>query len=298
MRRDLPPLKAVVAFEAVARLGSVTEASEELGVTHSAISKQLATLEGWFGTPLFDSNRRRMMATPAALQLARGAGAALDLLASAVEAFAPQAAPEVLDVVAPATFAMRWLIPRLPAFEAEAGHVDVRVRPIHTGEDWSDIPFDVVIRRGEALQSDLRSITLLREEIGLLARPEVAASLSVPADVAGARLLESATRPGELARWLVAADLPADLAAGALRFGHFYIALEATLAGQGVIAAPIEVVADLLARGDLVEAFPGTRVPGPEYRLGYPAAGTRAALAASFAEWAMRIAAADARPHP
>lgn len=298
MRRSLPPLKAIVAFEAVARTGSVTGAAEELGVTHSAVSKQLATLEAWLGTPLFESNRRRMVATPPAVQLSRAAGAALDLLASAVEAFSPQAAPEVLDVIAPATFAMRWLIPRLPAFEAQAGHVDVRVRPIHTGEDWSDIPFDVVIRRGDALQSDLRGVTLLREEIGLLARPEIAATLSAPADVPGLRLLESATRPGELARWLVAADLPADLVAGAQRFGHFYIALEAALAGQGVIAAPMEVVGDLVARGDLIEPFPGIRVNGPDYRLGYPPAGARAALAASFAEWAMRIATAGQKPSP
>lgn len=293
MRRSLPPLKAIVAFEAVARIGSVTAAAEELGVTHSAVSKQLATLEAWLGAPLFESNRRQMKATPAGLRLAATAGAALDLLTSAVATFMPVEAVEVLEVIAPATFAMRWLIPRLPAFEAEFPHVDVRVRPIHTGEEWRDIPFDVVIRRGEALHSDLRSVTLLREEIGLLARPEVAAGLSAPADLAGVPLLEATTRPGELARWLVAADVSVDRAADALRFGHFYIALEACLAGQGALAAPIEVVADLLARGDLVEPFPAMRVIGPEYRLGYAPAGARASLTASFAEWAMRTAAID-----
>ncbi|MBB3771266.1 DNA-binding transcriptional LysR family regulator [Angulomicrobium tetraedrale] len=293
MRRSLPPLKAVVAFEAVTRIGSVTGAAQELGVTHSAVSKQLAVLEAWLGVPLFDSNRRHMTATPPALRLASAAGAALDLLASAIDSFMPDEASEVLDVIAPATFAMRWLMPRLPAFEAEFSHVDVRVRPIHTGEEWSGIPFDVVIRRGEALQGDLRGITLLREEIGLLARPEVAASLATCADLAGIRLLESVTRPGELARWLVAANMPAELAAGASRFGHFYIALEACLAGQGAIAAPIEVVSDLLTRGDLVEPFATLRVSGPEYRLGYAPAGARANLAASFAEWALRTVTMD-----
>ncbi|QIB33633.1 LysR family transcriptional regulator [Ancylobacter pratisalsi] len=297
MRRILPPLKALVAFEAVARIGSVTAAAEELGVTHSAVSKQLATIEAWFGTPLFESNRRHMVVTPAAAQLARSTGAGLDLIASAAQAFAPQAAPEVLEVIAPATFAMRWLMPRLPDFQARMGDVDVRVRPIHTGEDWSGIPFDVVIRRGEALQGDLRSVTLLREEIGLLARPDLAARLASgpaagPMALAGVRLLEAVTRPGELARWLVAADLPADLGSGAARFGHFYIALEAALAGQGVLAAPIEVVGDLVERGDLVEPFAGLRVQGPEYRLGYAPAGEKAALAAAFSAWAEQQAAA------
>jgi len=291
MRRNLPPLKAMVAFEAVARTGSVTAAADELGVTHSAVSKQIATLEAWFDVPLFESNRRQMAPTPAAAQLARSTGAALDLLASSIEAFAPQAEQEILDVIAPATFAMRWLIPRLPGFQQQMGDVDVRVRPVHTGEDWSSIPFDVAIRRGEALQPDLRGVLLFREEIALVARPDMAARLSRPQAVAGTRLLESVTRPGELARWLVGAGLPGDLAAGALRFGHFYIALEAALAGQGLLAAPVEVIADLIARGDLAEPFPGLHVHGPEYRLGYNPTGDRAALAAAFADWAERQAA-------
>ncbi|MBS7541638.1 LysR family transcriptional regulator [Ancylobacter oerskovii] len=293
MRRSLPPLKAIVAFEAVARVGSVTAAADELGVTHSAVSKQLAALEAWLGAPLFESNRRHMTATPSGLRMAGAAGAALDLLASSVEAFMPVREPRVLEVIAPATFAMRWLIPHLPAFEVEFPHVDVRVRPLHTGEEWRDIPFDVVIRRGEALQSDLRSVGLLREEIGLLVRPEVAASLGGRPNLAGVPLLEAVTRPGELARWLIAADLSVDHATEALRFGHFYIALEACLAGQGAIAAPIEVVSDLLARGELVEPFRAIRIAGPEYRLGYAPAGAHAALAASFAEWAMRTATID-----
>lgn len=294
MRRSLPPLKALVAFEAVARVGSVTAAAEELGVTHSAVSKQLATLEAWFGTPLFESNRRHMVVTHAAAQLARSAGAGLDVIASAAEAFAPLAAPEVLEVIAPATFAMRWLMPRLPGFQNRMGDVDVRVRPIHTGEDWSGIAFDVVIRRGEALPGDLRGVTLLREEIGLLAHPDLAARLSAaaPAALAGVPLLEAVTRPGELARWLVAAGLPADLAAGSARFGHFYVALEAARAGQGVLAAPIEVVGDLVARGDLAEPFARLRVHGPEYRLGYAPAGEKATLAAAFSAWAQEQAAA------
>lgn len=305
MRRNLPPLKAMVAFEAVARIGSVTGAADELGVTHSAVSKQLSVLEAWLGVPLFANNRRQMLPTAAAAQLATATAAALDLMASAVETVAPQAAPEVLRVIAPATFAMRWLIPRLPNFQGQIGQaqigqvqiggVDVLVRPTHTTENWADIPFDVVIRRGDALPSDLRVVALFREEITLVARNDIVGDIlgdapgvphgDGPSSLAGSRLLEAVTRPGELSRWLVAAGLPADHAGRATRFGHFYIALEAALAGQGLLAAPIEVVADLLARGELVEPFPDLRIAGPEYRLGYEPAGPRAPLAAAFADW-------------
>ena len=287
MRRNLPPLKAMVAFEAVARIGSVTGAADELGVTHSAVSKQLSVLEGWFGTPLFAPGRRQMLPTHQASQLAAATGAALDLMAAAVDTILPEASQRVLRVVAPATFAMRWLIPRLPAFQAQVGDVDVRVRPTHTTEAWTDIPFDVVIRRGDALPSDLRVVTLFREQIALVGRPDsFGEGLSQgPQGLAGAHLLEAVTRPGELSRWLLAADLSPDLAGSASRFGHFYIALEAALGGQGVLAAPLEVVAELLERGELIEPFPALRVAGPDYRLGYDPGGARAPLAAEFARW-------------
>ena len=291
MRRNLPPLKAMVAFEAVARIGSVTGAADELGVTHSAVSKQLSVLEAWLGVPLFASNRRQMLPTAAAAQLATATGAAFDLMASAIETMAPQAAPEVLRVIAPATFAMRWLIPRLPTFQAQIGDVDVLVRPTHTTENWADIPFDVVIRRGDALPSDLRMVALFREEITLVARADIVGDVlgnharEGPSRLAGSQLLEAVTRPGELSRWLIAAGLPPDQAGRATRFGHFYIALEAALAGQGLLAAPIEVVADLLVRGELVEPFPDLRIAGPDYRLGYDSSGPHALLAAAFADW-------------
>jgi len=287
MRRQLPPLKSILAFEAVARVGSVTAAADELGVTHSAVSKQLSVLETWFGTELFADNRRRMVPTPAAARLALATGAALDLIISAVDAVVPQKKEQVLRVIAPATFAMRWLIPRLPSFQSQVGDVDVRVRPTHTTEAWTDIPYDVVIRRGGSLPSDLRVVTLLREEIALVARPEVlgARAAEGPQCLAESRLLESVTRPGELSKWLLAAGLPLELATGATRFGHFYIALEAALAGQGLLTAPTEVIADLLARGELVEPFPNLRIAGPDYRLAYDPGLAQAPLAAAFADW-------------
>jgi LysR family glycine cleavage system transcriptional activator len=287
IRRRLPPLKAMLAFEAVARIGSVSAAADELGVTHSAVSKQLSTLEAWFGTELFADNRRRMVPTPAAARLALATGSALDLMSSAVDAVIPQATTAVLRVMAPATFAMRWLIPRLPLFQNRVGDVDVRVRPTHTTEAWNDIPHDVVIRRGGSLPSDLRVITLMREEITLVARPGVLSARAAegPQCVAESRLLEAVTRPGELSTWLLGAGLAPDLAAGATRFGHFYIALEAALAGQGLLTAPTLVIADLLTRGELVEPFPGLRISGPDYRLGYDPGLAQTPLAAAFADW-------------
>ena len=111
-KRLLPPLKSLVALEAVVRHGSVTTAAAELCVTHGAISKHLAGLEDWLGMPLFLDNRRRMVPTASALTLAEGVGTALTALETSLEAVRSTqggSADAVFQIIAPATFAMHWL---------------------------------------------------------------------------------------------------------------------------------------------------------------------------------------------
>src|SRR5262249_16244162 len=116
-KRSLPPLKPLIALEAVVRHGSVTTAAAPLSLTHAPIRKHLATLEDWVGMPLFLDNRRRMVPTASALTLAEGVGTALAAIEQSMDAIhsAKEAATDtVFQIVAPATFAMHWLIPRLP----------------------------------------------------------------------------------------------------------------------------------------------------------------------------------------
>src|SRR5262245_35218168 len=83
--RRLPPLNALRAFEATARLSSVTAAAKELNVSHSAISQQVRLLEDYFGQRLFTRPGRRVEPTPAALAFLEDVRAALDGLAVAAE---------------------------------------------------------------------------------------------------------------------------------------------------------------------------------------------------------------------
>ena len=82
-RPRLPPLNAIKAFEAAARLGSFTRAAEELSVTHGAVSRQIRLLEEWLGTSLFLRTSRNAVPTRAGTDLLADAGPALDRLASA-----------------------------------------------------------------------------------------------------------------------------------------------------------------------------------------------------------------------
>src|ERR1700748_2188545 len=84
-RRSLPPLNAVRAFEAAARLGSFKEAAAELSVTHGAVSQQVRLLEDWLGAPaLFRRSVRRVVLTPAGAVLLAEFGPALDRISAAV----------------------------------------------------------------------------------------------------------------------------------------------------------------------------------------------------------------------
>jgi DNA-binding transcriptional LysR family regulator len=287
MQQRLPPLKALIAFESVVRTGSVTAAADELFVTHSAVSKQIAALEAWIGEPLFAENRRAMMPTPAALRLADSVGMALKLISQSLDAFSDHAENVPLRVIAPATFAMRWLLPRLPDFQLLHETIRVRVRQTHTPESWLDIPFDLAIRRGGPVPPHFKAISFFREELGLVCRPDILRDAGCPAAeiVATLPLLKAETRPGELESWLLAADASVRLSSRALSFPHFYTALEAAIAGAGAVVAPVKVLEDLLHRGDLVEIDPSLRLQGPDYAALYDEGASENSPQALFASW-------------
>ncbi|QPB24510.1 LysR substrate-binding domain-containing protein [Rhizobium sp. 007] len=303
MRRSLPPPRALIALETVVRTGSVTAAADELCVTQSAISKQVAILEEWFGQPLFEENRRRMAPSPAARRLAQVTGEAFDTIAAVAQEMAPRLIRKPLNIIAPASFAMRWLLPKLPMFEAAFPDIDVSVRQTHTPENWQVLPFDVVIRRGEILPEALSPEPLLSEELILVAK--TGSAWCHLDDLDGVPFMKAETRPGELSSWLKearrngVAGAPSD-ERNAARFSHFYIALEAVLAGRGVLVVSNVVVADLVADGSLTPVLPHVRASGSTYWIGSEPRCSHSEQAQQFRHWLQTMAldgtASNARP--
>ncbi|KAB0268015.1 LysR substrate-binding domain-containing protein [Microvirga brassicacearum] len=296
MRRNLPPLKSLVALESVIRHKSVTKAADELFVTHGAISKHIASVEDWIGLPLFAKKRRSMQPTEAALKLAEAANKAWTLIADSVDAARAEEEPTVLNVVCPATFSMRWLIPRVWDFSAKHPRISVLIRQTHTGDKWLETPFDVAIRSAGPIPARYASNCFLREELALLVSPRaVSKPGAMIADMHGIKLLRAMTRPGELEAWLKAAGAPGGAVASAQAFPHFYIALEAALAGAGALICPLETVRDLLERGDLIEPWPRIRIPGPDHEAIYDPGTAQARAAETFSDWLIGVAREAAR---
>lgn len=264
MERKLPPMKALMAFEAVARQGDRAAAARELNVTPGAVSKQLRLLEDWAGVELV--GERGLSA--AGRSLAQSLSGGLDMISAGIAAARPPRGEAELAVLAPATIALRWLVPRLPTLGAESG-ARVLVRPTHTGEDWQALAHDVVLRRDGWVPPGYRAEPLAAERLTLAAAPSlVGPSGETPrAFVRRVPQLTAATRPSDAERWLLAADAGDTLGHRSRAFGHLYIACEAALAGEGWVLAPTIAIADDVARGRLATPFPHVTVGGPTIAL-------------------------------
>jgi LysR family glycine cleavage system transcriptional activator len=283
VRPRLPPLNAIKAFEAAARLGSFTRAAEELNVTHGAVSRQIRVLEDWLGTSLFLRTSRNAMPTRAGADLLVEAGPALDRLAAAAFSLRHGArASGLLHISALPTFAMRWLIPRLPEFQREHPALDLRIVTASTPAEQFRMGADVVLS-GPSRQAGWVGSRFLAEMYLPLLSPGLIRDhpLRAPADLAHHTLLHAATRREMWSRWLTAAGITDLRPARNQVFEHFYFAIQAAVEGLGVVMGPLALVGDELREGRLLapikEPTLGTRgyfVYAPETSSGAPAVTT------------------------
>jgi LysR family glycine cleavage system transcriptional activator len=284
-RRSLPPLNAVRAFEAAARLGSFKEAAAELSVTHSAVSQQIRLLEEWLGAPpLFRRSVRRVVLTPAGAALLAEFGPALDRISAAVQqhrARRDDAPVAVLRVNALATFSLRWLLPRMSRFRAEHPDIEVRLTTANEPVDALPDPFDVVIRGGPDTFHGFSSRFLP------VCSPSLLAQLPL-AEVGGLSqhtLLHVTSMPRLWRDWLTEAGQSALTPAASLTFDHFYLTIQAALDGLGIAMGPTALIADDLAAGRLVTPFPKISLPARSYFAYFAEARSSDPHNAVFCDW-------------
>src|SRR5271166_233924 len=254
VRPRLPPLNAIKAFEAAARLGSFTRAAEELNVTHGAVSRQIRALEDWLGARLFVRTSRNAVPTRAGTDLLAEAGPALDRLACAsLRVQSGAQARGLLHVSALPTFAMRWLIPRLPQFQRDHPGLELRIVTASTPAEQFRMDVDAVIC-GPSRQSGWVGKPFLREARLPVLSPELMEKvpLQTAADLERHTLLHAATLRAAWPRWLAAANIPDVKPAHEQVFEHFYFAIQAALEGLGVVMGPVALIADELSAGRLL----------------------------------------------
>ncbi|MBV4491150.1 transcriptional regulator GcvA [Pseudomonas oryzicola] len=271
MISDLPPLNAVRAFASAARHQSFSRAAEELHVTHSAVSRHIRLLEEHLGVLLFERRNRQSVLTPIGQAYYQQISLGLAQIANATQALTRSSASRKVTINVRPSFAVRWLIPRLPDFMAQFPEIKPEVVTSTLAPDPSREAFDVVVRRGSSgWAANLEPNVLLEDDLLLVAAPSLLQAIPVqaPADVLRHTLLSGRTRSGDWQAWCKLAGVNQARQQPALQFDHMHLVLQAAVDGLGVALCPASLLGKDLATGRLYNPLPHLRLPLTRYYYG------------------------------
>jgi len=254
MPRRLPPLNALRAFEAAARLSSFTLAARALFVTPGAISQQVKALEEALGQRLFLRRTRAVALTEAGRTLLPAVQEAFALLSRATAAMRERERAGPLTVSVLPSFAVKWLVPRLARFRARHPEIDVRIVADRTLANFRHDGVDVAIRHGFGEYAGMRSVWLMAEDLFPVCSPALAKALRGPASLRLHALLhDETTRDWEV--WLQMAGLTGIDGSKGPVFGDAIMTIQAAIEGHGVALTRGELVEREMATGQLVQPF-------------------------------------------
>jgi len=256
MAHDLPPLNALRAFEATARLNSVSQAAEALHVTHGAVSRQIKVLEEHLGVALFVKDGRGIKLTDAGVRLRDASGEAFDRLRSVCTELSRDVSQAPFVLGCSGSLLARWFIPRLGRLKADLPELRLHLSAGEGDLDPRRPGLDALLVYAEPpWPADMQVYVLAEERIGPVLSPHFAGFdrlRDAPANaLLDEALLHTTSRPQAWPTWAGQQGLdPAGLQYGQA-FEHLYYLLEAAVAGLGVAIAPQPLVADDLRAGRL-----------------------------------------------
>lgn len=257
---QLPSLKALRTFEAAARHLSFTRAAQELGVTQTAVSHQIKILEARLKTSLFRRVNNSLGLTPKGEVYFQSLNKAFDLIGEATERLLDDSSRRTITVGAMPSFAMRWLIPRLPHFRAQCPDTDIAIRllPNAGTSDFARDGLDAIIRAGSGWP-EYNSVKLVPITIVPVCSPGLipdGAAFRTPAELAEQTLLRVSTAAvDEWRLWFQTLGLTAVAPAQGPVFDSYTFAWQAAIEGLGIAMGRLPLVSEDLESGRLVRAF-------------------------------------------
>lgn len=253
-RPRIPPLNALRAFEAAARLGGFAAAANELCVTPGAVAQQVKILETWAGAPLFERRAQGVKLTPLGLGVRAHFIAAFDQLGEAVQILGKRANPKIVRIAALPSIAQLWLSPRFAAIRSAAPEVTLSVTAMESRPNLQLEPFDLsIFFEDTPLSSGM--IGLAQDIIFPVCAPEIAKRLHHPRDLANEMFLHDINWSSDWALWLASALPGATLDICGSVFSLYSLAVEEAKNGAGVLIGHEALVAADLAAGTLVAPF-------------------------------------------
>jgi LysR family glycine cleavage system transcriptional activator len=261
MARTVPPLNPLHVFDAVARLGSLTRASVELCVTHSAVSRQLATLEAYLGVELFERGPRGVALTKVGERYFAEIGPAFAAISGATARLAGSAEGQPLRLCVYTTFAAKWLMHRLNRFEQRYPSIPIEISTTVSPINFSKQDIDAAIQVGTGQWSGMSSEFLFADVIEPVCSPALLANgppLATIDDLKQHRLLQSRYRRRDWHDWLHAqgrTDLDDYVNQQKGGFQNSLLAYQAAIEGIGIVMGQTQLLANDIAAGRLVCPF-------------------------------------------
>jgi LysR family transcriptional regulator, glycine cleavage system transcriptional activator len=238
---------------AAAGTGSFTAAAEELGLTHSAISRRIRAVEVWLGTPLFERHGRGVRLTPAGQRFARTVEQSFDSIVRAAEQWRPHRGVQSVRISVVPSFARLWLLPRLAALQGDPPDLFLDVGTEHQLADLREGGVDLAIRYGAGSWPELQATLLFREELFPVAAPALAARLGANADaraILGHPLIHDSDA-SQWRSWFAAAGVTYRPRTMDRRFEDYDLVLETAAAGVAVALLRLPLAGEWLRSGRL-----------------------------------------------
>jgi LysR family transcriptional regulator, glycine cleavage system transcriptional activator len=288
----LPPMQALSAFEAAARLESFTAAARELGTTQPAVSQRIVQLEEQLGAPLFERSRRGVTLTDDGRLLYAAVRQSLATLRDATAGIRGRRAAGALTILTDAGFATFWLAPRLAGLKRLMPGVNVKLVMSQQGFDPRRDHADVAIAFGNDDWTPCTSTRLFPEEVTPVCSPafrDQHPQVRTPADLAQLPLLH--VQPTDPARWLCWAEwfaahgLPAPAGDQGISFNSYALVIQMALMGQGVALGWTPLIDSLVASGQLVRLVDESMLTERGYFLVRPPARPEAPTVPIFRRW-------------
>jgi DNA-binding transcriptional LysR family regulator len=267
-----PPLNALRAFEAVARLGSFRAAADALCVTQSAVSHQIRNVEDWLGQPLFEREGNRTRLLPHAMDLAHSLSLSFTEIEAACQRTRSHSTGQALVIAAIPSIAMCWLIPRLSRFRA--AHPDIETRIVYAlhGQDinFQDVHLAFVFSKGAPTLPNVKSRFFLGGQSVPVCSPALLRNPGrmpqTDEDILRLGLLHDGDASG-WAGWMQRRDMSDTAAYSGATFEDFNLLRAAALSGQGVALCPSAMVQPDLDTGRLVQLSERMTTDGFDYYL-------------------------------
>ena len=295
LKRRLPSLNALKAFESSARHESFTKAAAELSVTQGAVSQQVKALEDELGLKLFRREHQRLAITEAGRDYLGVVRDAFDRLSMGTERLLQRQGTGLLNVSTSPNFAAKWLVHRLGRFSEAHPEIDLRISASVHHVDFAREDVDLAVRHGDGRWPGLDVSRLCAEELFPVCSPALLQgpkALKSPADLRRFPLLH-ANDASHWTRWLERAGVSGVNVDKGVVFNQASMVIDAAIQGQGVAMARTALAAWDLLSGRLVRPFPLALEAPFALWIVCPRATADLPKIATFRKWLLEEAAED-----